>query len=265
MTTSPCAASTRPSDNDAIAFLERLVKIYSPSAREQPVAEAIVETMGRLGYDAEIDTVGNAVGRMGRGDRHVLLLGHIDTVPGEIDVRRDGDLLYGRGTVDAKGPFATFVMAAARVGALPDTQVTVVGAVEEEAATSKGAYHVAKAYDRPDYVVIGEPSAWNRITIGYKGRLLIDYHLERPVSHTAGQARGVCEEAVDYWLEIVRSAEAYNRDKTGSFSTLDPSLRDMRSGSDGLQEWVDMHIGLRLPTGLDVDEFVEKARGGLAW
>ena len=64
MTTSPCAASTRPSDNDAIVFLERLVGIYSPSTRERPVAEAIVETMERLGYDAEIDAVGNAVGRI---------------------------------------------------------------------------------------------------------------------------------------------------------------------------------------------------------
>jgi LysW-gamma-L-lysine carboxypeptidase len=60
--------------------------------------------------------------------------------PGEIAVRREGDLLYGRGAVDAKGPMAAFVVAAARAGTLPNLRVAVIGAVEEEAASSKGAY-----------------------------------------------------------------------------------------------------------------------------
>ena len=248
----------RPSDEQAVAFLTDIVGIYSPSRRERLVAERIVQTMSALGYRAEIDEVGNAVGRLGEGDCHILLLGHIDTVPGEIPVRREGDALYGRGSVDAKGPFAAFVMAAARAGALPNTRVTVVGAVEEEGATSKGAYHVVEHYSPPDVVVIGEPSSWNRITLGYKGRLLIDYALERYMSHTAGQERGACEEAVDFWLNVRRFAEAYNQDKIRRFATLDPSLRAIRSSSDGFRERVEMNIGLRLPLELEVDAFVEQ-------
>ncbi len=245
-----------PDNEEAITFLEDIVGIYSPSERERPVAERIVNMMGDWGYEAQIDGAGNAVGRMGDGERRILLLGHIDTVPGEIPVRREGDILYGRGSVDAKGPFAAFVVAVARVGALSDVQVTVVGAVEEEAATSKGAYHVFEHYERPNYIVVGEPSAWNRITIAYKGRLLVHYMLERSMSHTAGSHRSACEQAVDFWLCLREYAASSNEEKERRFTTFDPSLRSVRSSSDGLTEGVEMHMGLRLPPGFDVQGLI---------
>ncbi|MGM0401691.1 MAG: [LysW]-lysine hydrolase [Chloroflexota bacterium] len=247
-----------PDDGEAVSFLEEIVAVYSPSTQERPVAEQIVDVMGNWGYEAEIDRAGNAVGRIGDGERRILLLGHIDTVPGEILVRREGDVLYGRGSVDAKGPFAAFVVAAARAGALPNTQITVVGAVEEEAATSKGAYHVFEHYERPDYIVIGEPSAWHRITIAYKGRLLVDYTLERSMSHTAGSHRSACEQAVDFWLCLQTYAEAYNEDKERRFTTFDPSLRSICSSSDGFTEQVEMGMGLRLPPRFEVQGLIEK-------
>ena len=247
-----------PTDVEAIRFLTDIVRMYSPSMQERPIAEHVVQTMLALGYQADIDEAGNAVGRMGGGDCQVFLVGHIDTVPGEFPVRREGDLLYGRGSVDAKGPFAAFVMAVARVGVLPDVRLTVIGTVEEEAATSAGAYYVVDRYDPPEYVVVGEPSGWNRVTIAYKGRLLIDYLLECPMSHTASEGQRVCEEAVGFWQRVVHWAEAYNQDKVGRFSTLDPSLRRICSTSDGLCDRVEMSIGLRLPPGVDIDALIEE-------
>ena len=256
-----------PSDAEAIALLERLVAIESPSGQEAAVAQAAVEAMAGWGMDAHVDAAGNAVGSLGVGERTVLLLGHIDTVPGHVPVRRVGDILYGRGAVDAKGPFAAFLCAAARTGALPDLRVLVVGAVEEEAATSAGAYHVVKHHPPADAVIIGEPSRWDRVTLGYKGRLLVDYYLSRAMSHTAGQAVAVCETAVRYWLAVRDWAAAYNDAQTSAgapasaFSTLDPSLRSMRSDGDGLSECVEMRIGLRLPLGLDIDALEAKLTG----
>jgi len=247
-----------PTDAEAIALLTEMVSLYSPSAQEQEVARLIVETMACWGYQAEVDASGNAVGHLGEGKPEIVLLGHMDTVPGEIQVRREGDLLYGRGTVDAKGPLAAFVVAAARaVAEGAQVGVAVIGAVEEECTSSKGAHYAAGRY-QPAYAVIGEPSAWNRITLGYKGRLLIDYTLERPMSHTAGQERGVCEEAVDYWLRLCGWADSFNRDKSARFDTLDPSLRGISSSSDGLRERVEMHIGLRLPLGLELGDLARE-------
>ena len=247
-----------PTDAEAVALLTDMVSLYGPSTQEQEVARLIVETMARWGYQAEIDASGNAVGHLGEGKPEIILLGHMDTVPGEIPVRREGDLLYGRGTVDAKGPLAAFIVAAARAAAASaQARVTVIGAVEEECTSSKGAHYAAGRY-QPAYAIIGEPSAWNRITLGYKGRLLVDYTLEHPMSHTAGQERGVCEEAVDYWLRLRGWAEAFNHGKSARFDTLDPSLRSISSSSDGLRERMEMHIGLRLPLGLDIESFLRE-------
>ena len=242
-------------DTQADELLTGLVEQYSPSTQERPAVTYLVEQMNALGFRAYIDGAGNAVGEMGHGGRPILLLGHIDTVPGEIEVRRaapDNSLLYGRGTVDAKGPLATFVSAAARVGAQPDKQFIVVGAVEEEAATSKGARFLLDRLS-PEAVVIGEPSGWNAITVGYKGRLLLDYTDTQPIGHTAGPQTSICEPAVDFWHHVASYGASYNADRPRMFDQLLPSLRSINSQSDGFVESVAMTIGFRLPPGIDID------------
>ncbi|MEC9373229.1 MAG: M20/M25/M40 family metallo-hydrolase, partial [Planctomycetota bacterium] len=99
---------------DAVELLREMVATRSLSGEEQVVARLIVERMSALGYAARVDEAGNAVGVIGSGSRTLVLLGHMDTVPGEIPVRIEGDTLHGRGSVDAKGPLATFIMAAAK-------------------------------------------------------------------------------------------------------------------------------------------------------
>ena len=61
------------------------------------------------GLRSIVDVAGNAVGVIGSGPKSIVLLGHIDTVPGDIPVRIENGILHGRGAVDAKGPPATFV------------------------------------------------------------------------------------------------------------------------------------------------------------
>jgi LysW-gamma-L-lysine carboxypeptidase len=243
------------SDTRADNLLTGLVERYSPSRQERAAVTFLVEQMRALGFRSEADGAGNAVGEIGDGKRTILLLGHIDTVPGYIDVRREGSLLYGRGTVDAKGPLAAFVAAASRVGAQSSQggrRIMVVGAVEEEAATSKGARYLLDRVS-PDAVVIGEPSAWDRITVGYKGRLLVDYVLSREVGHTAGPDRGACEEAVGFWQRVVDYAWEWNVDRRRMLERLNPSLRRICSESDGFVERVAMTVGLRLPLEMDID------------
>ena len=144
--------------SSAIELIRGLVAIPSLSRDEARAARWLAGAMRDAGYErAFVDDAGNAVGEIGAPDasRTLVLLGHIDTVPGDIPVRiepgTDGDVLYGRGSVDAKGPLATFVAAAARLDPAwarsSDLRVVVVGAVEEEAATSKGARFIAARFD----------------------------------------------------------------------------------------------------------------------
>src|SRR5215213_861231 len=102
----------------AIELLHGLVAIPSLSCQEAAASAWLAEQMHVLGYErAFVDGAGNAVGEIGALDSShtVVLLGHIDTVLGNIAVRIEetpvGPMLYGRGSVDAKGPLATFVAA----------------------------------------------------------------------------------------------------------------------------------------------------------
>src|SRR5438093_397448 len=132
-----------------------LVRIPSVSTHERAAVEYLVSQMRARGFDARIDEAGNAVGEIGQGPVRVALVGHIDTVPGEIPVVIEDGELVGRGAVDAKGPLASFVAAASAPPA--GARITVVGAVEEEHPSSRGARALARNAS-PDHCVIGEPS-----------------------------------------------------------------------------------------------------------
>jgi LysW-gamma-L-lysine carboxypeptidase len=245
---------------DAIPLLKELVEIESHSGQERQASEFLAAQMAGLGYAAQVDEVGNAVGVRecpdGEGciTDEIVLLGHIDTVPGDIPVRFENGLLYGRGTVDAKGPLATFVVAGAQTRLRAGTRLVVVGAVEEEVATSKGARHIAERH-RPTGCIIGEPSGWDAVTLGYKGRMLLGYELEQPSSHTAGPARAVAEYAVAWWNGISDYAAAYNDGRDRVFDQLQPSLRRIETWGNGLADRVSAAVDVRLPPGFDVEGF----------
>lgn len=244
---------------DEVAFLEQLVRIPSVSGDEARAAAFLVEQMGALGFDAFIDGAGNAVGLVGSAGPLVVLLGHIDTVGGTVPVRIEAGQLYGRGTVDAKGPFAAFICATARArqaGSLR-CRVALIGAVEEEAATSKGAHFVVDRY-APDFCVIGEPSGWDRVTLGYKGRLLVHYRREQPSAHSAGELRAAPEAMVDFWTAVQARCAAHNAGHERLFEQIIPSLRHVASGGNGLRDWVSATIGLRLPEGIDPDTLAQE-------
>jgi LysW-gamma-L-lysine carboxypeptidase len=236
-----------------LALLEDLLKIPSTSGNEAAAAAFLAERMAAAGIAAHVDGAGNAVGDTGGDGPLVVMLGHIDTVPGDIPVRVEGGLLYGRGAVDAKGPFAAFVCAAARVRERARCRIVLVGAVEEEAATSKGAHFVVDRY-QPDCCVIGEPSGWDRVTLGYKGRLLAHYRREQPSAHSAGEERAAPEFVADFWAAVAAHCAHFNEGRPKLFDQLIPSLRRIASGGDGLHDWAEATVGLRLPEGVAPQE-----------
>jgi LysW-gamma-L-lysine carboxypeptidase len=259
----------------AVELVRGLVAIPSRSRHEAQASAWLVGQMRAAGYDrAFVDEAGNAVGELGdpSATRTIVLLGHIDTVPGNIPVRIDGDLLYGRGSVDAKGPLATFVAGAARFGSAAARaaalHIVVVGAVEEEAATSKGARFIAQRFNGttgpvPTACIIGEPSHWNRITLGYKGRLLLDLIADQPMAHTAGPDASVASVVVDLWNWVTAHAARYNEGRDKAFDQLSPSLRRFITATDdAMHDRVDAQIAWRLPVGFDADAFETEIR---AW
>jgi LysW-gamma-L-lysine carboxypeptidase len=129
----------------------------------------------------------------------------------------------------------------------------VIGAVEEE-SDSRGAWHVVRQY-RPDLAIIGEPSGWNRVAIGYRGSLWFEYSTRRAMSHTASNNKSACEAAVDFWNRLQAYCDQYNVTRARVFEQLSPTLRAMRSRNDGFEETAFMQIGVRLPLGISIEQW----------
>jgi len=241
---------------DPVEFLQGALAIPSPSGEERLVAEYLAEGMERLGIKAFVDEADNARGKVGKGPIQVVLLGHIDTVPGMVPVRLQGEKLFGRGAVDAKGPFVAMIFAAASLPeeTLSHLTVHLVGATEEEAPSSKGARFVASRL-KPDYVVIGEPSGWEGITLGYKGRLLVKVRREKDHFHSAHHEPNAAEELVSYFVAIKAWAEAMNVGQK-PFDQVQYTLRDFKVHPAELKQVAEMFFDLRLPPRLPPEEAI---------
>lgn len=239
-----------------VEFLKKFVEIPSVTGHEKEVAAFLVQETSKLGFTSKIDAVGNFIGEIGKGKRTMVLLGHIDTVPGVIPVQIKGGKLYGRGSVDAKGPMATFIWAAAK--AKPkDLKIQVIGAVEEE-GSSKGA-HFVKNKIKPDLIVIGEPSSAGKLTIGYKGTLRFWYTLKKSITHGASNETNAYDDAITFYNELKEYTQAYNVGK-GTFEQLLVYPSAIETKGDGLHQEICFKIVFRVPVELTIDDVLSFAQ-----
>jgi LysW-gamma-L-lysine carboxypeptidase len=176
-------------------------------------------------------------------------------VPGEIPVRIDDGILHGRGSVDAKGPLATFVIAAARLRDRlpPGVRLVVIGAVEEETPTSRGARAVVDRY-QPVACVIGEPSGTSGVTVGYKGRLVVRAEATRSLSHTAGPDRSAADRVIAWWSRVQARAATLPDSQASPFRSLQHSVRTMHAADDGFADRAELVAGFRLPPSVSPEQ-----------
>ncbi len=185
------------SEEEKIEFLKELVGIYSPSGEEGKVAKFLIESFESFGVGAYVDEVGNVIAeKKGRSSR-ILLAGHMDTVRGVIPVRIEDGNLWGRGSVDAKGPLATFFFAF--LGS--DANLIFAGLVDEE-GHSIGAKNLN--VPQPDFIVIGEPSGFDGVTIAYKGSLTMKFVEKVEKFHGSLSFKGAAEKLIEKWLKLSR-------------------------------------------------------------
>lgn len=239
-------------DEQAVALLVEVVSIPSISRSERRCAEVLCCRMTEAGYRSHIDESGSVVGTL--GSQHpdaaeIILLGHIDTVPGNVPVRIENGKLYGRGSVDAKGPLVAFTVAGTRIKLPAGVRLRVIGAVEEEIASSAGAHHAATMY-RPMACIIGEPSGVDGITLGYKGRLLAELRITAADAHSAGPEKTAAEYACGAWLSIEAAARAVKPEATRVFDQLQARLRNISCSDDGLTCQAVLSVSFRLPPGM---------------
>jgi len=246
-----------------VELLTTLISTPSPSHREQAAVQILVDWMTTHGLDSHIDSAGNAVGIAGAGDKTLVMLGHIDTFGGMLPVRRDGDILHGRGTVDAKGSLCAFAAATSQARIPDGWRVVVIGAVEEECPTSAGAHYAVTQYT-PEMCIIGEPSRWDRLTLGYKGRLICDWEVRTGLAHSANPTASPAELAFSAWTSVQAYAAGVNEGRGKTFEQLLVTLHAVNTGDDGIHGWARMTVGFRLPPDVSPEGLEAAVRNILA-
>jgi len=266
-----------PATESGVELLEEMLAIPSPSTQERALGQWLVSRLRGMGFAARRDEVGNVVAFWGSGPKEVMLLGHVDTVPGFIPVRREGNRLFGRGAVDAKGPLAAAIAAVARQPAGAACRFTIIGAVEEE-GSSRGARHLVHRRP-PDQLVILEPSGWDAVTLGYKGSLKVRYRLSQPMGHGAGANESAADRAIAFVQRVqdhaaeqsaptlpapnVSNARLALKRRSGGptgpgrgtlagFERLDVRILRFHADHDGFRDTAAMTVGFRLPLNFDV-------------
>ncbi|GAA3398649.1 M20/M25/M40 family metallo-hydrolase [Streptomyces roseoviridis] len=247
-------SSGQVTETSAVGLLRGMLEIPSSSYQERALADFLAEAMADLGFEAHIDVVGNVIGVIERGEGPTLmLLGHMDTVPGHVPVRSEDGRLYGRGAVDAKGPLAAMICAAA--GAVDFRgRIVVIGVVEEETPCSRGAMAIRSTHDRPDALIVGEPSGWSSVVIGYKGKLDLRYSVKVPATHPSNPTPKASELAVACWDALV---ELLGPD-AGHGVFAQPGATLCQLNGDLTSATADLSV--RTPPGFDVDGLVAALR-----
>lgn len=166
---------------DPEKLLEVLVSIKSTTGDTSEAITYLKKVAEEAGMTSRIDRGALVINP---DTDELLLLGHIDTVPGNPEVRIDEDeKLWGRGTVDAKGPLCAAFTALSRKRDLW-SRVKLI-AVPDEEGDSETALWIRDEMGRCPSIIL-EPSDTNGITISYRGRMLIEIQAKASRSHSGG-------------------------------------------------------------------------------
>jgi [amino group carrier protein]-lysine/ornithine hydrolase len=238
-------------NDQAVDLLLETLKTYSVSTKEAKLSRLLRERMRKRGFkNVRTDKAGNAIGEVGSGHPHVLLCGHMDTVPGFLKVRREGDKIYGRGAADAKSPMCAMISAVG--GGVPEGMKVTVACVTREEGDSLGVETLIESGGDYDYAVFGEPAGAGRVTVGYRGRTAARVTVRTHGGHASSS--WAHPSAVDESLAIMSLIKDYERKNTvegDHYRSLSASLTVIKGGSSSnvIPKSCKMTFDVRIPPG----------------
>ncbi len=190
-------------EKDVVQFLRDMIAIPGESSHEREIVQRIALEMKKVGFDEiRIDGMGNILGRIGHGERVIMMDSHTDTVgignPKEwkwdpYQGKVDDGYVYGRGAVDQRAGMACMVYAAKLIKELDllgDYTLWVVGSVQEEDCDGLSWLYILREDGiKPELVLITEPSSL-QVYRGHRGRMEIEVHLYGRSCHASAPERG---------------------------------------------------------------------------
>jgi LysW-gamma-L-lysine carboxypeptidase len=116
---------------------------------------------------------------------------------------------------------------------------------------------IRATHEQPDALIIGEPSGWSSVVLGYKGKLDLRYTVRCPATHPSNPTPKASELAVASWSALV---ELLGPDAGhGAFDQPGATLSQINA--DLTTATVDLSV--RIPPAFDVDALVRALRDRL--
>jgi putative selenium metabolism hydrolase len=167
-----------------------------------------------------IDSMGNLIGRIGRGKTVIMIDAHLDTVGigkreewkwDPFEGKLEDDAIWGRGATDQKLAMVSMIYAVRLImdtGLLGDYSLYLVGSCEEENCEGYALNHIIEHEKiMPDFVVITEPTNL-KLCRGQRGRVKIRISTTGRSCHASTPEHG--DNAISKMSPIIRDVEALN-------------------------------------------------------
>lgn len=265
------------------------MRIPSLTGEEEAVAKAFAGMCEEASLEVSMQEVAPgrhnvlASWRVGRGP-HLLLTGHMDTVPVGDGWTRDpfgaeihNGRLYGRGACDMKGGLAAMLGAVTALrtsGAEPKGDVTIAAAVGEE-EDSAGTRCLVKNGIKSDRAVLSEPTAMQLVV---SNRGLLNYRIVVKGSSAHASAAALGRNAVTAAARIVLELEATGKDlSTREHAVFGPPSLTVGTIRGGTRPYVvpdrcEIEVDRRLNPGEtaaqvegEITAAIERAREHVSW
>lgn len=252
------------SDKQNIALFLKAVEIFSPSGKEDEMGNFLLTFLKNKGFQkVRKDDVGNVIGEIGEGEPTLLLSSHMDTINSLLPVREEEDKIFGRGTVDAKGPLMSLAIASSKFCKKPiNGKIIFVGVVREEVSTD-GMDNFLNSGVKIDYAIFAEPNNTINVVVAYKGRLSLEIIINsnKGSGHPANSwlFENSIELAFSFYTKLRNLFSSKYKGRTPYFTVI-PNITEILSaeGKNVIPAQTKMYIDIRYPPGINSNKLLEE-------
>ncbi len=258
-------------NEDAKQFLKKCIELYSHSGKEQKLSEFLSDFLRKSDFQVKFDNVSNLIAEKGSGKPLLLLISHLDFIPGKLNIEEIESKLYGREAVYYTSSLAAMVYSLSKYNFNKENtgKILFAGIVKEENSLI-GIQEFLKNDIQPYSAIFGEPTKINQICIGHKGRLCIGYRVLSEPGHVANSWQYI--NTIDVCLEIWKMikgvcwqlTEMYcaKDPNTKYFNQVIPNLMIISGGqlTDYIPSECEMHVDIRFPPEIKIEILLNEIR-----
>lgn len=274
-----------PEFEDCFAELIRLPSVSSiDPAHDQSnrkVVDALANWLDALGFSCEIMSVSdnpekcNLIATRGEGEDGLVLSGHTDTVPYDLNgwntdpitLTRKNDCYYGLGTADMKSFFPIIFETLERLANIKFNKPITVVATADEESTMSGARLIQdnnKVSGR--YCIIGEPTGLKPIHM-HKGIIIESIQIEGRSGHSSNPTLG--NSALEGMHDVISALRSWRDELQSEYINEDfhipvPTMNFGRiHGGDSpnrICASCELSLDLRMLPGMEPEELNENLR-----